>query len=107
MERRTFIASGAAVAATLPAWPSGAASFRAEVQPRAQPFDVARVRLLAGPFLDAMMVTASWIAAQPGRPLEFRTTGQERDLDLVPFYRLMDERYGVYWRIARPGASRG
>jgi hypothetical protein len=44
---------------------------------------------------------SSWIAAVPGRPLEFRTSGQERDLDLVPFYRIIDERYGVYWRVGR------
>ncbi|MFI5207291.1 MAG: DUF4986 domain-containing protein, partial [Gemmatimonadales bacterium] len=50
---------------------------------------------------------AAWIAAVPDRPLEFRTSGQERDIDLVPFYRLMDERYGVYWRVNRPGAGRG
>lgn len=31
-------------------------------------------------------------------PLEFRTRGQERDVNLVPFYKLFDERYAVYWK---------
>ena len=43
---------------------------------------------------------ASWIKPA-GKPLEFRTTGQARDVDLVPFYRLFDERYGVYWKVGR------
>jgi hypothetical protein len=33
------------------------------------------------------------------KPLEFRTTGQERDVTLVPFNRVLDERYGIYWRL--------
>ena len=49
---------------------------------------------------------ASWIHPVPGRPLEFRTTGQQRDVTLVPFYTLFDERYGLYWRVTRT-ASRG
>lgn len=35
----------------------------------------------------------------PGRPLVFRTVGQTRDLELVPFYRLFDERYATYWKV--------
>lgn len=31
-------------------------------------------------------------------PLEFRTTGQKQDVVLVPFYKIMDERYAVYWK---------
>lgn len=42
---------------------------------------------------------ASWIKPVEGRPLEFRTTGQVRDVTLVPFNRLLDERYGIYWRL--------
>lgn len=42
---------------------------------------------------------ASWIRPVDGRPLEFRTVGQATDVTLVPFYRLFDERYGVYWRV--------
>jgi len=40
-----------------------------------------------------------WI--QPaGRPLEFRTTGQTRNVELTPLYRVLDERYVVYWKFA-------
>jgi hypothetical protein len=49
----------------------------------------------------------SWVQPVAGRPLEFRTTGQERDLTLVPFYQLFDERYGVYWRVTTASAPRG
>jgi DUF1680 family protein len=43
---------------------------------------------------------SAWV--QPtGRPLEFRTAGQSQDITLVPFYRLFDERYGIYWRVSR------
>ena len=48
---------------------------------------------------------ASWIERVVSRgdaataPLEFRTVGQQRDVTLVPFHTLFDERYAVYWRV--------
>jgi DUF1680 family protein len=42
---------------------------------------------------------ATWIQPVAGRPLEFKTAGQSRDVDLVPLCRLFDERYAVYWRV--------
>lgn len=39
---------------------------------------------------------SAWIS--PTGPLEFRTTGQEHDVVLVPFYKIIDERYAVYWK---------
>jgi hypothetical protein len=36
-----------------------------------------------------------------GRPLEFRTFGQKRDLTLIPLNRVLDERYAVYWKTSR------
>jgi DUF1680 family protein len=36
-----------------------------------------------------------------GRPLEFRTVGQAQNVSLVPFYKVLDERYGVYWKVGR------
>lgn len=39
---------------------------------------------------------SAWIS--PIGPLEFRTTGQEHDVVLVPFYKIIDERYAVYWK---------
>jgi hypothetical protein len=41
---------------------------------------------------------ARWIRPT-GRPLEFQVTGQEADYTLVPFSRLFDERYAVYWTV--------
>jgi DUF1680 family protein len=40
---------------------------------------------------------ASWIRPVAGKSLEFRTTGQEQDVTLVPFSRVLDERYALYW----------
>ena len=42
---------------------------------------------------------SSWIKPVSGRTLEFSTTGQTKDFNLVPLYRLFDERYAVYWKI--------
>lgn len=47
---------------------------------------------------------SAWITKVAGRPLEFRTVGQDRDVDLVPLNRLFDERYAVYWKVERPKA---
>jgi DUF1680 family protein len=41
----------------------------------------------------------AWIRKADGGGLEFRTVGQARDVDLVPLYRVLDERYAVYWRV--------
>jgi len=48
---------------------------------------------------------ASWIKPVAGKSLEFRTTGQEEDVTLVPFNRVLDERYGIYWRLNGQAAS--
>lgn len=42
-----------------------------------------------------------WIKPVPGRPLCFRTTGQEQDVTLVPYCRLFGQRYAVYWQVYR------
>jgi hypothetical protein len=42
-----------------------------------------------------------WIEPVPGRSLEFRTVGQSKNIGLAPFYKLLDERYGVYWKVTR------
>jgi DUF1680 family protein len=44
---------------------------------------------------------ASWIEPAPDQPLTFRTKGQPRDVTLVPFYRVLDERYAVYLKVTR------
>jgi len=44
---------------------------------------------------------ASWIKPVEGRPLTFRTTGAGRpnDVTLVPYHRLWNQKYAVYWRL--------
>jgi uncharacterized protein len=42
---------------------------------------------------------SSWI--KPGdKPLTFRTTGQTRDITLLPINKLFDRRYSVYWEVS-------
>jgi DUF1680 family protein len=41
---------------------------------------------------------APWIRAEDGKPLTFRTTAGERR-ELVPLYQILDERYGVYFKV--------
>jgi DUF1680 family protein len=40
-----------------------------------------------------------WIKPAAGEPLTFRTAGQARDVEFIPFNRLYGERYGIYWRV--------
>jgi DUF1680 family protein len=42
---------------------------------------------------------ATWVAPLPGRSLDFAIAGQEQSIALVPLYRIMDERYAVYWKL--------
>lgn len=39
----------------------------------------------------------------PGRVQEFRTVGQDKNVTLVPFHQLIDERYGTYWKVGSTG----
>jgi DUF1680 family protein len=42
---------------------------------------------------------ASWI--KPGdKPLMFHSTGQAKNVQLVPLYQLFDRRYAVYWQVS-------
>jgi DUF1680 family protein len=43
---------------------------------------------------------SAWIVPVTGRSLTFRTAGAGRpaDVTLIPFYKLFDERYAIYWR---------
>ena len=47
----------------------------------------------------------AWIKPVAGKPLTFRTAGvgKPNDLNLVPFYKLFNERYSVYLTILLPG----
>ena len=48
----------------------------------------------------------SWVKPT-GRPLEFRIVGQEREIALVPFNTVFDERYAVSWRVLSAPISGG
>jgi DUF1680 family protein len=50
---------------------------------------------------------SDWIAPVPGRQLEFRARGQERDVTLVPLNGVFDERYAVYWKVGGEAEGRG
>lgn len=43
---------------------------------------------------------ADWLQPVPGRPMAFRTSGQARDVTLIPLNRLFGQRYAVYWRVS-------
>src|SRR5260370_12189714 len=46
---------------------------------------------------------SSWI--KPGdKPLTFRTTGQQRDVALMPINSIFDKRYNVYWQVSEVSA---
>ncbi|UCH35056.1 MAG: glycoside hydrolase family 127 protein [Armatimonadota bacterium] len=48
----------------------------------------------------------SWVKPVPGEPLTFRTVGQPTDVTFVPLYRVIHERYGVYWVVTQEGSRR-
>lgn len=62
-------------------------------QPPAAPEFVAESRL-----------PQSWIEPAAKSPLTFHTKGQTRDVTLMPLSRIMDQRYGVYWRVTQKQA---
>jgi DUF1680 family protein len=41
----------------------------------------------------------AWIKAIPGESLTFRTVGQDTDVTLIPFNRILEERYSIYWTV--------
>jgi hypothetical protein len=43
---------------------------------------------------------ADWMEPT-GKALEFRTRGQTEAIEFVPFYRIFDERYAIYWKVNR------
>jgi uncharacterized protein len=49
---------------------------------------------------------ASWLKAVEGKPLTFKTIGQEPDITFMPLNKLIDERYSVYWVVAKKGSAR-
>ena len=49
---------------------------------------------------------ATWLKPVPGQPLTFRTVGQAHDVTFVPLYKIMDQKFGVYWSVVTPGSAR-
>ena len=52
---------------------------------------------------------SAWIKPVAGKPLTFRTTGVGRpdDVTLVPYHRLWNQKYAVYWQLTdEPGWQR-
>lgn len=43
--------------------------------------------------------SANWVEQVSGQTLAFRTVGQEKTTELIPFYKLHGERYVVYWKV--------
>lgn len=62
-----------------------------DLTPQTRPIAVAAIKAPSGD-------VRSWVEPT-GKPLEFRIVGQEREIALVPFNTLFDERYAVYWRV--------
>jgi DUF1680 family protein len=66
--------------------------------PEGEPVEVPRFDVKA----EAPLGT--WIKPVAGKPLAFRTegAGKPADVTLVPFYKLFDERYAIYWQLGEP-----
>jgi len=66
---------------------------------------VGRVKTPAIPaFIGNVAAVTKKITADSTRALQFRTVGlaQPHDVTLVPFYRILDQRYTVYWNVYSP-----
>ena len=46
-----------------------------------------------------------WIKPVAGKPLTFQTAGESEAVTLVPYHKLFDQRYVVYWRVLREGSE--
>ena len=62
-----------------------------DLTPETKPIVVAAIKAPSGE-------VTSWVKPT-GKPLEFKIVGQEREIALVPFNGVFDERYAVYWKV--------
>ncbi len=46
----------------------------------------------------------AWVEPDPKQPLTFHAVGQTQSFTMVPLYRVIRERYAVYWKINRKSA---
>ena len=51
------------------------------------------------PEVNSISDPASWLEKVPGEGLRFQTVGQSKTTQLIPLYKLLDERYSVYWKM--------
>jgi DUF1680 family protein len=42
-----------------------------------------------------------WIEPVAGKPLTFRTKGQSQDITLMPYHKLFNQKYIIYWRVVK------
>jgi DUF1680 family protein len=47
---------------------------------------------------------AAWIEPEAKQSLTFRAVGQSQPMTLIPLYKVIHERYAVYWKVNRPSA---
>ena len=45
----------------------------------------------------------AWVTANPKQPLTFQTAGQGQPITLVPLYKVIQNRYAVYWKVINKG----
>ena len=74
--------------------------------PRMTPdFDVASLPVTKPIAVAPIKVTSddvtSWVKPEPGKPLQFKIVGQDKEIALAPFHTIYDERYAVYWKVVR------
>jgi uncharacterized protein len=46
----------------------------------------------------------AWVEPDPKQPLAFHAVGQAQPLTMVPLYKVIRERYAVYWKVSRKSA---
>ena len=66
---------------------------------------VGRVKTPVVPaFVGDVAAITKTIVPDPAHPLQFKTAGlaQPHDVTLMPFYRIVDQRYTVYWNVYSP-----
>ncbi|MBI3920830.1 MAG: glycoside hydrolase family 127 protein [Armatimonadetes bacterium] len=49
---------------------------------------------------------SQWVEKTGDGPLTFAATGQKKTVRLVPWYKVIDEPYGVYWTVTSEGSPR-
>lgn len=47
---------------------------------------------------------AAWVGPDPKQPLTFHAVGQSQPLTMIPLYKVIGERYAVYWKVNRRSA---